>query len=546
MQKTLEKLTALGSPWHGLVEGGQLSLPNGQSMAYPQPWYNEWSDAGRTLYQKMPWAPGANRTPEQAVADAAAGMQWRDDVLISGAGLQLYGQQVNGWIYAGPDGKPWHIDASLFERASIGTSFSGTLRVALFGRVNVEPEVYEVPLSLASTGQNTPTLSVAPRGEVMDITPDGSQAIIMLWAPTARPVGNLPALDKMSVGFLQLTLTGTPGIDFVASLSVLRTREQTLGSVTDTGQIPEETVRYYTGLDVSQTSETVNVNEATCTGYREVTITPQAYPTAGGNVGESFTIGVAQGQRMRSLNDRIAAMWFVDGVPSEVTLTLEETWSIDAPPLTQSVSGQDVIRRDHAGGSNGACTFGPSQNLSWYTRNLSRSITRSRSVRMSLSHAGQSVSWQASSAYTGDYQYLRGNGGTVSETYSQTQTVSTPHGSDPGYDDTASFSWWAGLIESPPEGYTSDYRLRLAESPFVATQDLQRNYRFGWQRYSNNLIALYQRNFVPGEELHYGPASYPGGQHPGTTQHSGFRRYGSYNPATGAVTRNQLNPVCWI
>lgn len=98
-----------GLPYHGRVQGGTLQLPNGKTMAYPQPTRDgvDLVRNGRVLALRPPWAPGG--TPD--AADQAAGRTWPNHALLSGARSTIGGQDLgdNAWIWAEKPGVSWIV-----------------------------------------------------------------------------------------------------------------------------------------------------------------------------------------------------------------------------------------------------------------------------------------------------------------------------------------------------------------------------------------------------------------------------------------------------
>lgn len=64
-----------GNPWHGLIQGGVLSLPNGQTI----------NVTGSDLNGDTHYVNFGLPAPENTAADAAAGMEWRNDAIMFGA-----------------------------------------------------------------------------------------------------------------------------------------------------------------------------------------------------------------------------------------------------------------------------------------------------------------------------------------------------------------------------------------------------------------------------------------------------------------------------
>lgn len=118
------EVVRFGNPWHGVVQGGTLTLPPGGSIAtktWPQPAIatprnqtgvicdtsgtdavgviaqapmREFDIAGFTHAFIAPDAP-APLPPDDDLAK-----QWRDKALLSGSKQQLYSKDLNGWIAA--------------------------------------------------------------------------------------------------------------------------------------------------------------------------------------------------------------------------------------------------------------------------------------------------------------------------------------------------------------------------------------------------------------------------------------------------------------
>src|SRR5690606_36964202 len=216
----INRLIRFGCPWHGPIQNGQLTLPNDESMPYRQPAGNDDGDwAGDTLLQRMPWAQSISPSPE----DVEAGRQWTDYALLCGGRKQLHGQELSGWIYAAPDGTPWWIDVSSLYSRSITSGFAATWRARPFGRIR--------------------------KGTTW-------RSFEILLRPSSSPGGSINRV--FPVGYWLLTLSGQPGEDLVADLSVLVTRAEALGSVSDDNQVRSEPftwVNYY----VRQTSSAGSV-----------------------------------------------------------------------------------------------------------------------------------------------------------------------------------------------------------------------------------------------------------------------------------------------
>lgn len=238
-----------GTPYHGLVENGTLTLPNAATMAISQP------AGGSTYVVRVPGVAPVSRTPAEAAADAAAGRQWLDYGILAGDWQKLYGLQLGplGWIYCSEaDNKRWWI--KLTSASSItGNSQTFTFSVKLFGAIGGTPEEYTRSVTVTDIGQSTPTVTFHSGIEtgtglydytvntytlhLEDTRPDGAVAVIGLrnsdplkllnWTPAWL------AGEPMSMGFLAVTVSDGPSGP-VVSVSVLHTRAESLGTLVST------------------------------------------------------------------------------------------------------------------------------------------------------------------------------------------------------------------------------------------------------------------------------------------------------------------------
>lgn len=94
-----------GNPFHGLVVGSSLTLPNSATKTWAQP------VGGDCDVVRAPGQPAVSRTPAQLAEDATAGFQWRNYSLISGSARQFYGRDLGGsaWIYVPSPGNAFVI-----------------------------------------------------------------------------------------------------------------------------------------------------------------------------------------------------------------------------------------------------------------------------------------------------------------------------------------------------------------------------------------------------------------------------------------------------
>lgn len=543
-----------GCPWHGKVQGGQLQLPNGTSLAWPQPDGTASGtipdQAGYTFRQKLPGVPDVVRTAEELAADEAAGKEWRNTFIVGGtdtaalAGLlqwpQIHGKRVCGWIYSAPGGGRWLIKGS----GTFGFSQGGTLTIPLtvlrFGDFGAAFAAHflNITATSAAMGQLTPSVSsTAIKAKVEDISPAGDKAIVMLY------IGN-----KTPIGFLLLTLSGTPGVDFVASVTTLKTRSQTLGAVTiSNGVTATKMLAYH---DFTTTVNDQRGAYPSC-GYVETIHTPTAVlrePLPG----ESSNVMVGNGENRITVAGRIMAMWFDDaGIPQPLTLDSEQVYSLSAPVPVNSVSGRVVGRRNWSA-SGGACVEGPNAYTEYMSYSMSQTASESAVQTVTLSYLGstsvvehkheRTVSHSASYTGTSSVQVLPAIASSGIRTGGRTITVDGVVTLTISEDSTSAPHTHAGpFVDYPPA-----FLLPIDNVPRPTNMTLSASNPDTWvpaiKRWANNLVGL--RTQIDGVAVVIAPALSPLGViAPTSTTATG--QYGSLNPVTGAAAFPSATPVSW-
>lgn len=534
-----------GNPWRGKLQNWALQLPNGTVKQVPQPqpiWQNQRDEPGYTYLQRGPNA-GVTRTADELTADAAAGRTWRDDAILSGARMMLYGQENSCWVYCAPDGSRWLIPAWKFA-AAVNTAQPMTVSMTLYGYGDVgKPAVEQiVEVSLADLLQQEPDaehpIGTDAYSIVCDISEDGSRALIMLFKPFYQfsSTGWHP-LHKRPLGWLELTLTG--GVDGIqATLAVVRSRTQAIGTGSYSSSSLELKYAYRSANTVTE------VDKGT---YWETTTTPNPLADTGSN-GLSHYEGLAEQQL--TITDRILAMWYgVNGL-QECTYSLSVSCVSNNPVPTESLSGSVVTHRDK---STGVITT-VSDDLQ---QSRSRTCTSEESFSLTLKVGGSIVDQSSGTAseqitQTHWWQHPEGSGkfqGAVSESMTIDGVTRSRSGSSTDRNSTYELdhidpNWFASMIVGA--GWAdSAYR-----SSFMYAYHLEGYELYDFVRYSNKLMGLRRASYLLGgsgdETYRYGPAAHPGGVDSGHVDGPLLAVYGSYNPATGEVVRNQTTPVCYV
>lgn len=567
-----------GSPWHGRVQGGLVYLPNGETRTWPQPDGTKdasnvsvyFDNAGFTLKQQMPGAPAIVRTPAQAAQDALLGMEWRQTAILQGIRQQvstaplemrLYGQAIDGFLYAAPDGSRWRI--ALGRNLTWSTSLTLTTSQRRFGEFGKPLENYfqTIVLTAAAMGQSTPTITGGGFGaQVMDILPDGSKAIIMLY----QQVGS----NKFSIGFLLLTMTGTPGVDFVSSVTVLHDRSATLGSMTinNAATSYERTIALESNnLPVDESSKTAY---PTCGGYDEHVI-ELTIINREPLIGDGNRYYLGSGTNSAALTGRIVAMWFDGaGTPQDVVLDMSKSVTFDVPEPDYTLSNPEVIYRVDNYPSGGVCTTsgGDVTIVQLSAESFLHTASQTSEFTWSLTYGAQVMSVTGSHTYTYEKHVEISLSPDFSGGVSGSTTVDTQTGvSDVVFDGVAGSV--SGITQPPrvidliDPGVAGRVGMFFQEplipliyvtlsGSTISVVPGGMNGGMSLKRWSNNLIgAIRDLQVVPAAGTRYRitQALHPSGmsaEH--VTASIEGKEYGSWNPVTGESVIAETTPVSWV
>lgn len=546
------KLTGFGHPFHGLVESGQLTLPNSQTISYPQP------SSGDTYHVKVPGIAPISRTPEQQSLDTAAGYQWWNEAIMSGAERQLYGTSMQGrWIYIDGNGDRWAVEFP--EQAySIDVPFSETVSLYRFGHFSPAEERYDYTASLSDLGQSAPDIpemggSVTSGSIfVVSTTPSGDQAILVIAAMNSSdPFGKYTPL-----GYLLLSITGA-GSAANLTLSVLRDRSQTIGSYSDQA-FPSATTKY--AAFYTQVSETfANVpgcgnklveRETTphTTGWQSDTNHPDVGPTAFFSV-----LDQPNGTMWSSLSGKIIAMWFDGTTIEEIVLDMHAEATITTGLPSLSVSGSVITTYTYDGNCDASSTTTDNMEMEG-----SRHTELTESVTWTLTRGTDTATFTiTSTTITDDYGDWRTND--RSRAFDQAggvfgDSISDISGVNSWADDDIWPSVGGGEITAP-------FSQILNGSPIISVSYAQQRWALNFLRASNHVMAANITTFPdpashPSDwwiapyhsslENKQSEFFYPGGIDAAQATLTGPHIYGSWNPVTGQIARGYNTQVCWV
>lgn len=478
-----------GCPWHGLITNGQLTLPNGQSMVWPAVMAGAMEcQAGSTHLIRAQGVPAISRSTEEAAADTAAGRQWKTTALLSGAGMSLHGTVLDGWIYCAADGTRWHVPRAAFGGLTFGaTTWGGIVPVRRFGVLGGAPDERPMPFALDPQQPVIEGLAAAVYIDVHAVSADGSRAILMAYvresALRAEHGDEMkPCLQALPVGFYMVTLTG--GADGLAlSLAVLYGQDETLGTAD------------------SEYPETAPID---------------GHP------------GMTQvGPWSAYCRDRIVAAWF-DG-------------NNDAVPVKWSMEWSGAINNPAPSGSPATRTCTATTDMLW-----------------TLKAGATIIDTIAGHAEFELFQREPGEADGVAESRSTITVEGEPITASSSTSFVGNFGSGVGpWFMNSYGGESALGRLENAGWAMICADEGDRFWLVDIQRYSNNLLGLRLRKLVYSTSavtIDYRRAGHPGGAS-GTTltvaghpenYAAGHLPYGSYNPDTGAIVRNQQDPVCWV
>lgn len=583
-----------GCPWHGAVEGGQLTLPSGSTLAWPQPPGDTADDAGFTLHARMPDVPPVERTAEELAADAAEGMQWLASAIIAGAGRQesadtgaayLHGRNVNGWIYAAPDGSRWLV-RGLGRKRMYSSDLSMTLSLSRFGVLGGKARSYSVSASITAAQQDQEAWSSNFNEseadyrywQVQDVGAGGDRAIVMTYIAKSK---------TLPLGFVRLALSGTPGVDLAATLTKLAGRAE---RVTDTVEVDAGVAEHrgYAPYSEEIIPDYPWYPSDPWAYYTERTYGAVAWESGDGlpDDAEVFVTAHVGSGESRSAATYLVAMWFdAAGVPQPVHLRVDNRAVMSFPVPSLSVSGKLTSYR-----RTGATTEYPAVDLS-------RNAAISETLTLELTFGGAAVAYErrrnvtftesfhlqggevevASTRLPGSWKTTRytyaidGDDGFSSQWTMEGEWEWYQPPSQPAYWKAATATvtgdrvpWQEGdniIGTSNPATVSASATLSAGTLSVGGAWLLSPEVRLGLRRHSNTLLCLQIRSqraatsplaaTDPGIKIASRSLSPAGlGPESADVAESGARfedilPYGSHNPLTGASAICRAEPVSW-
>lgn len=541
----------MGYPWHGLVEGGSLALPNGGVISYPQPPGGNWQ-AGAAALIAHPGAPAVVRTAPELVADAANGRQWLNRAVLGGES-QLHGKPLGAgaWIYIDPAGDRWLVNSNLHNGRGTATTAAVTLK--RFGVLGGEPLEIARLVVLPDLGQAAPDIGKplsALEIVLYHTSPTGAGALFMI----GLRVPSASAYDLRPLGWLEVIISG-PGASCSITVEVRKTRAQTLGSAPRADPAPlippgwRLVVLDDVVVDESQ-------GPPVCSGTITTTSTPRLVTVESGG-GGAVRVEVCSGAQLIEWDSYLIALWYKpDGSLSELALSQHWTAVYDWPDVTLETVPR--VRVDTLSGGGGSCNFSSTQTSEWrLTMGRTASTVTTLVMRYQLDGVLVDSSTLSFTTSTTQTQVLQGDGvNEWSEDFTETCSpgsslvtnggfVGVPviamSGPLPGFSVSSSLAerlyvginYLARWVWPDGEGYMTAYPARY--SPQL----------FGWlelkgQLHTGALTPRYRGAVSPSGAAPAGLIELPA-----ISANFYTFLYGSWCPLTGQTARSQ-SPVCWV
>ena len=468
----LSRLQIAGNPWHGVVQGGVLTLPNAQTRPVTQPGGNRWYMAGRSILVQRPGWIGPERSTAELASDDAAGRQWLPYSLISGDNAMFYGKPLGEmrWIYIDQAGDRWLCELVIPPGWHIGEHVGDpvTIKLRRFGEFGVPDETHDYNVTVPDLGQASPaSADFGTAGQwslrLMDVLPDGSGALFMLYY---SPSFAGQYVQDVALGFLEVTLSGAGGTASVG-LYLRRTRAQCVGTIVDDDKYPgfggpTNDDNYAAEIDAPSRRLIILVNRSTsdsgsdypaCTGEQVVTVSigtlqSQQWVTVGGPIefrpsmptsGSWKTFvweysAVSATPKVTRTGVILSMYYKPDGTLAEITMDHAVEWDCQLEDYGEPTGSTATFRRQRTGVSGGACTYEVMEDTTG-TLTLTRTAVIESSLTITLKSDGVECytntwtsAWTIARSWSIEYRASLSSPAVLRGTKDVTETITT----DPG------------------------------------------------------------------------------------------------------------------
>ncbi|WP_139228021.1 hypothetical protein [Ectopseudomonas toyotomiensis] len=537
-----------------------VELANGsQHLLAPAYWENMVSPSafalpGDVVRFRDPRAGELERTEAEQSADAAAGMTWLPEVLLSPVARVLYGQRLNSasWIVHGGE-RNWLV------RMVSGIS-QLRLNSLVFGRDRSALEAVHVTMTLV--GSYAP--NQFPLGTygyvVVDAMPDGTRALVATYLRNPQSVNDDPAWFAPCriplVELWELRLSQVEG-EWSGEYECICTPAQVIGTASNPARPAWR-----------------QLSAAMAVRWEQTASGPAEWTGIGGEDGGSLSVGNTPsyldqepgGWSYRESGRLVGAYYDDAGNVAEirVAITVEDTFGA---ALDSSMSSSPAVTRHnpygHPGGHELITPGNYQLNASYSSSSSSITTIRLLDAGVETSRVVMSVQASMSASYQASLALVAGpaNGAveerssSSSNSASRTETIlldgvevfsSSVSSSAPGAESVAVGGSYAG------RGIRTNW---VTWQPVILAGTTEpelvgRAFEIVPMRYSSQMVALAVRDKRPGvsDRTTIGKVATRGGIAPGSVSRSGALNhlFGSHNPITGQNVRDAINPVCWV
>lgn len=577
----------MGCPWHGLVTGNSLALPNGSFVT------GKWNADGvrGAIRIKVPGAPGVTRSVDDAALDVTAGREWRDDAVLwlddNDADFYVYGrkQLAGQTLYCQAPGNCWRV-ALPYDMTANGTwsALVNQASASLIGHASYSPveELRDVTVTLSGFHAGI-TMSPGEFENLFDCNLAGSAAIV------GKVIHNGAVYQPdPSHGFALLQTSGAGSVASPLAIVLAILSDPNYADVV----VRDDSLTTWTGVLDWVPSITVDwidpIDDTTSDSCQWIRITynstSMTYDAAGTPSAATPAVSHKIGYREARLDGYVIGWWMdATGTPQPVTLDLKyrlEATHAGSGSGTPGTAYVNIHPYDISGGScaalpgdypeydtpgsynwTGALTYKTTETLSWklYAGGAlidQHDLKYEHTITSALSGTGPMVNEKPPSTSMID--------STVAQVFTVDGTTYESHSESTSGDSGNLFAIGDFLPTKSVDLYNYfdsadpvSYWLPLMAQLMHGLPAAIRTKTYGCSPYwwSNRLVCLRER-FAEAplyrEHYRYGFTAYPGGA-------TGSRIdaplvsgavpppiYGALSPFGGTPLLGQSSPVCYV
>lgn len=342
-----------GMPYHGLVVGSSLALPNGQTLngAFHA------SQLVGTCRLAVPGVAAVSRTPAEAAHDAANGWQWRTDLAVGITGdsrLMLYGRYslAAHAVYAVGPGRCWAV-ALPYSAATNAEKTQLTTPAAVWNASLVNDgtrQQQDVAVALEGYA-GTPYTPYGSDWVPWDISTNGAKTILGGRIFAGDNYGYYMPYSGYGFGLLRAVGDGSAGSPFQLTIRNLSYGNEAGNEVVNNG------ITHFSGVtewNYTFTEQYIPVEGRECPSLKITMSDPTLSISPGTG---PWSIQFDSGTREVRLDGLICGWWFGQGGEPEA-VTADYRYTLNADFIASGVgSGTPTIRIVPQVMSGGSCSW---------------------------------------------------------------------------------------------------------------------------------------------------------------------------------------------